>query len=96
METCRLTGTKISHSVKVSFLVTPLPSLPLPSLPLPPSPPFSSPHSDSPHSLQDWECALFTSSDRERYINLGPYMNSAPYTVQETCLLDKAFELFQQ
>mmetsp|Transcript_49459 Transcript_49459/g.155052 ORF Transcript_49459/g.155052 Transcript_49459/m.155052 type:complete len:946 (-) Transcript_49459:44-2881(-) len=60
METSRLTGTKISHSVK------------------------------------DWEWALFTGSDRDRYINLGPYMNAAPYTVHETCLLNKAFDLFQQ
>ena len=50
---------------------------------------------ESKRHARTWEWASFTDDDMQQYINLAPYMNASPYRVAETCLLDKAYGLFQ-
>ena len=50
---------------------------------------------ESKRHAKTWEWATFADVDLDQYINLGAYMNASAYTVTETCLLEKAFSLFQ-
>uniref|UniRef100_A0A7S4KVL4 Chloride channel protein n=1 Tax=Guillardia theta TaxID=55529 RepID=A0A7S4KVL4_GUITH len=45
--------------------------------------------------LQAWEFRDFSPEDRERYVNLGAYMNCSCYTVLESCPLSRAYKLFR-
>jgi len=50
---------------------------------------------ESKRHARTWEWASFANEDLEQYINLGAYMNASAHRVGETCLLHKAYSLFQ-
>jgi hypothetical protein len=48
-----------------------------------------------PTASQDWEWGNFTSHDLKRYINIGAYMNAAPYFVHESCPMSRSYSIFR-
>lgn len=48
-----------------------------------------------PTASQDWEWGNFTSDDLRRYINIGAYMNAAPYFVHESCPMSRSYSVFR-